>query len=220
MRITQIRFSPEIEVEYPDDIDTYDIINNKRWNREHYLEGWEITEDGSLDNGLEYKPSYKNYLFYNKKSLLEIKKLLEMIKTNEGYINSTCGLHIHVNISNFSDEEITNVIKRFLVNQKAIITKFKVQRNRLCSYCHPLPEHLKNLTINNISEFRKYCKDDFWREDRKYYALNIDCIRNSSYKTLEFRLFNGTLNYETMKMYIFWVLKFVSKAKSLKYANI
>jgi hypothetical protein len=220
MRITQIRFSPEIEVEYPDYIDTYDIMDDKHCNMKHYLKDWEITEDGSLDNGLEYKPSNKNHLFYDKKSLLQIKKLLKMIKTNEGYINSNCGLHIHVDISNFLDEEITRIIKCFLANQIAIITKFKVYRNRLDSYCHPLPEHLKNLTTNNISEFRNYCKADFWRENKKYYALNIDCIRNSSYQTLEFRLFNGTLNYETMKTYIFWALNFVCKAKNLQYITI
>lgn len=251
MNIGEIRFSPEIEVEFPEDVNTREILGNEvecddcevdicdgcgepeeecdncekdrcencDYNSnntdvsQYEMRGWEITEDCSLDNGLEYKPSSNNHLYYNVETLKGIKNLLKMIKSNGGYVESNCGLHIHVDVACFSDKEIANIIKNFVVNQKEIIAKFRVYQHRLNEYCHPLPEELKNITAENIKKFRDTHRKNFSGMIGKFYALNMECIYKNSYKTLEFRLFNGTLGYETMKKYIFWVLNFVITAK-------
>ena len=236
MSISTIRFSPEIEVEFdPDDVETCDLLDgcdpcedcggddcdncNKDGNVEldlidFSISGWEITEDCSLDNGLEYKPASGHHLYYNKKTMAEIKKLLTLIKKKGGYTNVSCGLHIHVDVSKYTDEQIANIIRLFAINQEKIISKFKVVKYRLDQYCRPLPTQLQGITTKNVAEFRREHKDTFWRQDdKKYYALNMECVYRGGYNTLEFRLFNGTVNYDTLHSYIRWVLNFVNKAK-------
>ena len=193
----KIRFSPEIEVEFPklgeDDIESilYGLGNPK-----FDLKGWDIDEEASLDNGLEYKPSNENHLYFNKKSLDQIKKLLEKIKKNGGKIKQKCGLHIHIDVSKLSDIQKYDIIKRFMKKQSFIIKKFNVREYRLNIYCSELPEDILNNEFKNIHERIG---------GHKQYALE-----SSFFNTLEFRLFNGTLSYKTMVKNIKWLLKFVA----------
>jgi len=198
-KISKIRFSPEIEVEFPDTrsdyrdndgdededySDDYDELPNINIKNEG-IHGWDKKEDCSLDYGLEFCPEEDNKLYFNRNGLKQIDKLVKIIKKKKGFANSNCGLHIHVDTSKLSKEKIEKLGKLFYENQDYIYNKWKIKQNRL-GFCSKLN-----------SEYIPYGSS-------KDHGITL-----STFKTLEFRIFNGSLDYKYIKTCIKWALEFV-----------
>jgi len=201
-KLNEIRFGIEIEVEFPKSKDSYELIH-----RNKVIPGWKMDFDGSLDNGSEYKAVDKNKLYYDDESLTQIKEIIALIKVHRGNIRPSCGLHLHVDMKDFDDKEIVNIVKAFYRKQKPIIKKFNVLKCRLEEQ-FILPKGVLKLTpkiLNDIKKDKasKYEEDYFYT---RYYLLNVTSL--NEFNTLEFRLFNGTIQYKKIKEYIRWVLKF------------
>jgi len=88
--IKKIRFAPEFEFELPAKTESDRLIE-----RGKTLKGWEIKNDGSLNNGIELSPENSNHLYYNEDSFLQIKEILALVRVYRGKAKPTCGLHIH-----------------------------------------------------------------------------------------------------------------------------
>jgi hypothetical protein len=209
VKISSIRFSPEIEVEFPLSKDSQKLID-----RHKLLTGWELDFDGSLENGAEYRPKRSNHLFWNEESLTQLKEVLALIRVHRGRVSSKAGLHIHINVKNLSSKQILTIIQEWIHKQRFIVKKFEVHKERLESMCKLLPkEGLKKLTAKQIDNFRN--NDDSWNFryydyfQEKYYSLNITHLSKGDYGTLEFRLFNASLNYKKLKECIYWTLSFI-----------
>lgn len=207
--ITKIRFAPEIEIEFPKSKDSQKLIGRNR-----VLKGWYIDSDGSLDNGAEYKPKKNNKLYFNEEGLTQIKEILALIKVHKGKVNKTCGLHIHVDVSNLPDKKVLEIIREWIHRQKFIIKKFNVHPDRLDQYCQILPkDNLQKLTIKQIHDFRNSDKgwqfDAYDYLDSKYYSLNATHLQKDDFGTLEFRLFTATLNFKEIQACIQFCLNFI-----------
>jgi len=210
--IKTIRFSPEIEVELPSSRDSDLLIQ-----RGKTLKGWEIKSDMSLNNGIELSPENGNKLYYNEESLLQIKEVLALVRVYRGKINpKTCGLHIHVNVKNLSDKQILTIVKEWIHRQRYIVKQFNVSKERLENTCKLLPKsELHTLTEKTIHSFRNknnYSFRSYGYIDEKYYSLNVNHLPKDDYQTVEFRSFNGTLNFKEIKAAIYFVLTFVQGA--------
>jgi len=199
--LEKIRFGVEIEVEFPKEKDSWDLIQ-----RNKVIAGWSMDYDGSLNNGAEYKPKDKNYLYYNDESMTQIKEIIALVKVHKGNIRPTCGLHIHVDMKQFNNKEIINIVKAFIRKQDDIIKKFKVLKFRLSEQQKIHKNIIKKLNVNTIRNIKKgkNLTEDFFND--RYYLLNIQSLYE--HKTLEFRLFNGTIQPSKIKRYIKWALEF------------
>jgi len=212
VNISKIRFSPEIEVEFPKSKDSQKLID-----RHTLLTGWEIDYDGSLANGAEYRPKRSNHLFYNEESMTQIKEMLALIRVHRGRVDKSCGLHIHINAKNFTDKQIVTIIKEFIAKQRYIVKRFEVHPDRLAGTCRLLPrENLNKLTEKQIHNFRRQTQEWSYSGyngllDEKYNALNITHLRQGDYGTLELRLFDSTLSFKKIKAQILWSLNFIKE---------
>jgi len=203
--LTSIRFGIEIEAEFPNIKDSSNLVERKS-----IIKGWTIDYDGSLDNGAEYKAKDSNKLYFNEESLLQIKEIIALIKAHKGNVRPTCGLHIHVDISKFSNEELANIIKEFIKQQKKILNDFKVLKSRRLSTACIIPKKvLKLITPESIKSLKKDAVIDHVYFCDRYFMLNAKAIQDK--KTLEFRFFNGTIMYRKIKGHIKWVLNFCLK---------
>lgn len=200
-KLEKIRFGVEIEVEFPKEKDSWDLIQ-----RNKVIAGWSMDYDGSLNNGAEYKPKDKNHLYYNDESMTQIKEIIALVKVHKGNIRPTCGLHIHVDMKQFNNKEIINIVKAFIRKQDDIIKKFKVLKFRLSEQQKIHKNIIKKLNVNTIRNIKKgkNLTEDFFND--RYYLLNIQSLHE--HKTLEFRLFNGTIQPSKIKKYIKWALEF------------
>lgn len=148
---------------------------------------WTLKRDGSLrcnpkiNIGVELvSPVYR----FNRaeEAYDEIAKVMEIVRSVGGFVNRKCGLHIH--IGGRSIRELLAEETRL----EALMDYWLEWQNRMFAL---LPNHRRR---------NKHCKRvyscDEPLEDR-YKAMNLCSLM--SHGTIEFRLFEGTLNSEKAK---------------------
>jgi hypothetical protein len=148
-----------------------------------------MEEDGSLDNGFEMVTAYTG-LDVHKNQLQYFKQRVKGLKSHD---TSTCGLHVHVCKSSMTTLHGAKLV--LFINDPANLKLVKdIARRDASGYSK----------LQNKKEDKHWLKDSVHSSKDKadqlkrlnsdrYEALNF---RND--KTVEFRLFKGTLKYETM----------------------
>jgi hypothetical protein len=205
--LKNLRFAVELEVEFPNKVDSQKLINKHR-----IIRGWEITWDGTLDNGAEYKAKDRNKLYWNEDSIDQIREIIGLIKAHRGNIkSSTCGLHVHIDMKNFTPKEIRNIVVAFIKKQNSLYKRFKVFKCRE-TYAQKIPiKYLKYITENNIKKVKENGSLDIGCDyfNDRHYSLNI--LSLDKHNSLEFRLFNGTIQINKIKQAIKFALEFCLK---------
>lgn len=147
----------------------------------------------------------------------ELYDLLEILRLNGGKVNDTCGIHIH--IDKLESLKMFSLISEFFNIQDDVVQGFNIPRVRLSKYCKVYPRWFINSFLNrfnnssSIDEMLDYFysslgNDEFDKNKLRYYLLNLDSIRKIG--TIEFRMFNSTLDETDMEEHIEWVKEFVS----------
>lgn len=167
------------------------------------LKNYSLTRDRSIQSFRKNTPfgdmdyEYSNELITkvidtnNNEDLIVLQSVLQIINDNNGMVNDTCGLHIHI------DQPNLETTKQILTTiQQSHFLTLGVNQNRLDKYCKPLPKELiVNLhTVNNFDELKQLWLAIDGSPDLhniKYYMVNIN-----QKNTLEFRWFNATLDFE------------------------
>jgi hypothetical protein len=205
--VYKLRWSPELEVEFPAKTD----IDKLHSRYDKFLGDWKVTTDGSLDNGLEFKPKDSHKLYFKDETFEEIREILHLIKGHKGKVTKTCGLHIHVDMSSLNDAQVAMIVREFIHKQTFIIKKFKVRKERLEDMCKLLPRNglskITPKTINLIRTTDSWSLPSYPSFQDKHHALNILNLRN--YGTLEFRLFEPTTDVREIKKIIKWLFEFL-----------
>ena len=177
-----------------------DIMNEKIF---------EITEDGSLENGFEmvFNPMSYKYFDNSREKFNDLFKLLND-KFEDGI--ESAGLHVHVNRDYLGEteeeqEEVINKIYLIMENFKKEIILFA--RRKKLYYCNFLmgggvdsPKDIKKLSLEKIKN--KY-------KGEKYLALNV-----LHEETIEFRIFNSTQNINNFYATLELVCNIVDIAKN------
>ena len=142
--------------------------------------------------------------------------IMDSIRSIGGVVNKTCGLHVH--IDKLALSETINLMNRFISEQQSIIKQFDVPGNRLAQYCKVYRYDGVVPEFQNLDDFLNFLWLNFkdskvdalnfprFSKSLRYYALNFYSL--VSHGTIEYRLFNSTLDVEVLKMYIRWVIGF------------
>ncbi len=211
LNLEDVRFSIEIEVEFPNTENSEELINKHR-----VIPGWEMDYDGTLDNGAEYRPKKRNKLHFTTDSLTQITEIIALIKAHKGRIRPSCGFHIHIDTKYFSNKDIVSIVKRFISRQDYIVKKFNTLKNRLKSQSCKVPKEVYDKITpemitqikrgNNFSRYEDNYTGDLSYFTERHFALNLQALE--AHGTLEFRLFNGTIQYRRIRNYVKWTIQF------------
>ncbi len=163
-----------------------------------------IMHDGSLNNGLEITsmPLAYNYILNS-----NYKKLFEEIITMgyKSHDTETCGLHIHINKNYFSDDatmQDLNIAKVLYLVEKYWDNIVKFSRRSVNNLNKWATRYsMKNSMFDILSSAKN--------SRGKYFAVNL---QHSN--TIEFRMFRGTLKYETFLATIQFVKALVEVCKN------
>ena len=183
----------ELEVEADDEDEDYDEEYDEEYseNSSDYLQNYAyrvmkqypcwIKYDGSLNNnGMEIV----THPFTNKyhKRVFNWKKLLEKLKQDgfTSHDNNRCGLHIHLSKSWFKKEDY---LKFNIFFDKNYSPMKRFSKRTRTNYCGKIGNNQTKLIIRNKKEMRL---DDFYDHYKSIYFGN--------YKTIEIRIYRGTLN--------------------------
>lgn len=184
----------------------------RRFLKEDLCDRFEVTDSTSTDYMVELvSPALDS------KSLPLLFTIVDIIKSLGGIVNSSCGIHIHIDKpDNYND--IVDLFKKFCLEQDNILQFFDVAPWRLEKYCKPYDISLLDKdTFTDEKDFlnsmfRAYAEVDestgtIIKRTSRYYALNFYSLRQ--HNTIEFRLFNSSLNRVEIAKILDWVLHFV-----------
>lgn len=179
-----------------------------------------VKHDGSLGrNGIEIV-SHPGTLNAHRSNMLHWKEVISILKSQyyRSHKTKTCGLHVHVNRSFFGEtpEEIDlNVSKVILLTQRfwdGCIVPFSRRNLARLQHWAKKPEFkFRNGTDPNIISEEQ--KNTMSRDH--YNGVNI-----MPRDTIEFRMFRGTLNYNTLIATLEFVYLFCHFAKCIDINDI
>lgn len=163
-----------------------------------------------------------------KDDLETIPMITEMMKRNGLTTNDTCGGHIHIGADYLDSVEAWKNFFEITKNCETILYKISnpegsKTRNGIETYAKPYSKDIDiKKTVNLLSEddldnFIEEFKSVEKKEegyDRRY-GINLTNINNLSKNTIEFRLFNGTLEHEEVFNNIKLCTRLVEVAKQL-----
>lgn len=191
--------------------------------RKNYKElGLNIESDSSIGDGFEIVTQPMTYK-YIKENENKFKEILTYLSENGYYSHDKgkCGLHIHVSKDALGDteEEIQQTIEKimlFVETYRPKVETFSRRKHQQysCYNAYIIPYH-KERCVDNF-------QDEYYKSGKLLYEINKnDCIGHSSVVntststgvTIEFRMFRGTLRYETFMATIEFINNLVHVCK-------
>ena len=155
------------------------------------LENLYCKHDGSLDDGFEMV-THPMTLEYHMKEMPWAKILREAIHL--GYTShqaNTCGLHVHVNRNAFGDTEET---------QDAVIARilyfFEKNWEELLKFSRRTPRQLERWATRY--GYKDQPKELLDHAKKGYHGGRYTSVNLTNTDTIEFRIFRGTLKYNTL----------------------
>lgn len=193
---------------------------------------WEVKHDGSCGKNVDKyginEGGYEivSYKGYSIKDLTHICKIGQKVKQAGCIVNKNCGMHLHVDVSDFTVSQMGVMIANWLCIEKVLLQAVPSVRknNKFCNPMQNLRPKLKETIANGLQVWNHYkpytskLHDNF---DRRC-AMNIvnfyRSINLKSFKrcTVEFRFPEGTLVPQTIKNWGRILINFVNKMANQK----
>lgn len=156
-----------------------------------------------------------------------IQEITRKLRKGHAKVNSSCGIHIHVDASRHDARSLRNITNIMYSKEYLIYKALQINVSREHRYCKKVDEsfleklnkakpesldQVKNIWYNGAT----YRSQEHY-DDSRYHALNLHSVFSKG--TIEFRLFNGTLHAGEIKSYIQFCLAISNQALTQKKAS-
>lgn len=158
-----------------------------------------------------------------------VQECVRALRKAKAKVNSSCGLHIHIDGANHTPKSLKNLVFTFRAKEDLIFKAVGTQRSRLGHWCKPIDDELvdniKKLKTTDDSSLRSTWYDTYrdWHDESahyhasRYHALNLHSLWYRG--TVEFRLFEATLHAGEIRAYITLCLAMSAQAINAKRAS-
>ena len=160
-------------------------------------------------------PRYRVEMVTPKLTYAELPKFQECVRrvrTAGGKVNSSCGIHIHVDAANHNRQSLKNLIGIMYSKEDILFKALQVNESRASRWCQKVREPMLQKARKLSSEETKNLTqlEAIWYEGdngstehynwTRYYALNLHSVFYRG--TVEFRCFNSTLHAGRAAAYV------------------
>ena len=137
-----------------------------------------------------------------------IQEIVWRLRKNGGMVNSSCGIHIHVDASPHTPKTLRNIVNIMAAKEELLYKalQINVERERFCKKTDiTFLERMDQHRPRSMDEIECLWYNGRGGRDRhydqsRYHALNLHSVFSKG--TIEFRLFNSTLHAGEVKSYI------------------
>jgi hypothetical protein len=174
---------------------------------------WKVATDGSLTQGFEIVSP----VLCGEDGIRQIHKVCEIISGLGMTVDRSCGLHVHVDVSDLRDVDILHIVTRYSTFESEIDSWMpRSRRASVNGTCGPAtgtlgifqPDDFKKLSGGQIRQ-RLGTPDTYDR--RRYSKVNLcPFIRQG---TVEFRHHSGTVNATKIENWVRFVVAFTEASK-------
>lgn len=198
-------------------------LNNSFWEVKHDGScGKNVDKFGINEGGFEVTTFKGNTI----KDLLHVCHIARKIKQKGCEVNKNCGLHVHIDVSDFDIETMGILIANWLCIEKTMLQAVpNVRKNN--KFCNPLSSLRPKLDLTAYlpkqvwDHYRPYSVKLHDNFDRRcamnlvnYYRSMI--VKNFKRPTVEFRFPEGTLVSRTIKNWARILINFVNNVANSK----
>ncbi len=194
---------------------------------------WKIMSDASIQaensNGGYADSSYKCEFVtpicdYN--DIETIQSIVRAIRKVGGKVNSSCGVHIHVDASGHTAKSLKNLASIMASKETLLFKALEVNEERTVKWCKKVETKLlddldkkKPKSLAEVKSIWYNGQDESYMHysHTRYHALNLHSVWQKG--TVEFRMFNSTLHAGKIKAYIQLALAISHQAKVQKGAS-
>jgi hypothetical protein len=176
--------------------------------------GWRVETDSSLHN----EPSMAHRgievvspILSGAEGLATVARMMTTIQAMGGRVNSTCGFHVHVG---FDREQVDALVRLIYLSanvQDALFASTGSPDRVHSDYCRPVKENFRALKTKPVRSYRAL-KHDAPCGCLKMNMVNISQVVDDGRPTVEFRVFQGTLNVAKARGYVQMALGLVQLA--------
>jgi hypothetical protein len=158
----------------------------------------------------------------------KIQECIRALRKAGAKVNSSCGLHIHIDGANHNAKSLKNLVFTFRAKEDLIFKAVAPDRKDN-HYCKPIDATLVD-SIKRIKKLDDFSMKDAWYttyygygnetthyHDSRYHALNLHSLWYRG--TVEFRLFRATLHAGEVRAYLNLCLAMSAAAINAKRAS-
>ena len=158
--------------------------------------------------------------------LPDLQEIVRQLRHKGAFVNSQCGIHIHVDASRYTPQTLRNLVNIIASKEDILYKALRIDPARM-RWCKKTNERLLE-TINRKKPQTMEALKDIWYagstrgrdehyNDTRYHGLNLHSAFTKG--TVEFRLFNSTTHAGEIKAYIQFCLAVSHQALTQKKAS-
>lgn len=193
-------------------------------DKEHRI--WRVVRDASIDAYSDEEQCELVTPILQYQDLEVLLGLVERIQESGGKVNRSCGLHIHVDAKGFTPQAVVNLVTLVGSREQLLYKALGIPKERM-RYCKRINDELVETILSEKPENLEQLRKNWYLESpyelvggkyhsTRYHGLNLHAMFTKG--TIEFRLFNSTLNPIKVKAYVQFILALCKKAQGNKKA--
>jgi hypothetical protein len=204
---------------------THQVITSSTYTHSNGNNYWHIKFDRSCGDVYTGKASDKggwevaSYIARGYKDITNISEIARKLKDSGVVVNNNCALHVHGDVSDFSQEQVATLVAHWM-RIESVISEIVPKHRRNGKFCRLLTKKfpIKSYSLNSFWQTVKPV--DFSDADRKV-ALNICGYCSYKRPTVELRLPEGTLDHKDVRNWIRMFVHYIDNVKHMTFpANI
>lgn len=185
---------------------------------------WKVVPDGSLSDRYASGEVVSPVLTYD--DLDTLQEIVRKIRAAGANVDSSCGIHVHVDGSRFDAKSVVNLVKLVHRHEGLLTHVLGVSQARLDRYCRPVnPSFVarletrrpKTLADVNAAWYGEHQAYPSRYDHSRYHGLNLNSLFYRG--TVEFRYFAGTLHAGKVKANVQLALALAARALTSKAAS-
>ena len=177
---------------------------------------WKVVSDSSIDEeargNREATTSYRVEVvspICKYEDIPTVQEIVRQLRHNGAMVNSSCGIHIHVDASRHSPQTLRNIVNIMASKEDLLYKTLQVGSWREMEYCKKADvrflDEVNTHRPKTMEQIEKLWYDGVSGRDThyhhtRYHALNLHSVFSKG--TIEFRMFNSTLHAGEVKSYI------------------
>ena len=158
--------------------------------------------------------------------LPDLQEIVRQLRHKGAFVNSQCGIHIHVDASRYTPQTLRNLVNIIASKEDILYKALRIDPARM-RWCQKTNEKLIEAINRRKPQTMEALKDIWYAgstrgrdehyNDTRYHGLNLHSAFTKG--TVEFRLFNSTTHAGEIKAYIQFCLAVSHQALTQKKAS-
>jgi len=201
-----LRYGIELETLVPDDSDLVIGCYHRGVQVPYLPQGWTAEYDSSIvsSNGGR-SCEIVSPILQGEEGLRQVMYAAEVLRQHGHWVNASCGVHVHVGWSyNYGPRQLRRLVTIVAYAERALYAITGTRRRESGGYCC------------SVRGYDHYGAARRSMDRNRYHLLNIVNLWASSKRTVEFRVFSGSLNPVKLVGWIQVCLGLVERALDTK----